>query len=92
MEKIILILSQLLFSYARTINVIHNSRGLMIPSLVSGTVVKITWLISTYLGVNSLITKDYISVVLYLLAGILGDYLAIKFRKKELKTEKSLCN
>jgi hypothetical protein len=82
MEKVVLVLSQLIFSYARTVNVIHNSKSLMIPSLISGTVVKITWLVSTYLGVNSLITKDYTSVVLYLLAGILGDYLAIKFRKK----------
>jgi len=82
MEKVILILSQLVFSYARTVNVIHNSKGLMIPSLISGTVVKITWLLSTYLGVNALITKDYLSVVLYLLAGILGDYLALKSRKK----------
>ena len=82
MEKVILILSQLIFSYARTVNVIHNSKGLMIPSLISGTVVKITWLLSTYLGVNALITKDYLSVVLYLLAGVLGDYLALKSRKK----------
>lgn len=83
MEKIILVLSQLLFSYSRTINVIHNSKGLIIPSLISGFVVKVTWLISTYLGVNSLITKDYFSVVLYLLAGVLGDYLALKFRKND---------
>lgn len=83
MEKVILILSQLVFSYARTVNVIHNSKGLMIPSLISGTVVKITWLLSTYLGVNALITKDYLSVVLYLLAGVLGDYLALKTRKNE---------
>jgi len=82
MEKVILILSQLVFSYARTVNVIHNSKGLMIPSLISGTVVKITWLLSTYLGVNALITKDYLSVLLYLLAGVLGDYLALKSRKK----------
>ena len=82
MEKVILILSQLIFSYARTVNVIHNSKGLMIPSLISGTVVKITWLLSTYLGVNALITKDYLSVLLYLLAGVLGDYLALKSRKK----------
>ena len=82
MEKVVLVLSQLVFSYARTVNVIHNSRSLMIPSLISGTVVKISWLVSTYLGVNSLVTKDYLSVFLYLLAGVLGDYLAIKFLKK----------
>ena len=82
MEKLALVLSQLTFSYARTVNVIYNSRSLMIPSLISGIFVKITWLISTYLGVNALITKDYFSVVLYLLAGVLGDYLAIKFLKK----------
>ncbi len=83
MEKIILIVSQLVFSYARTVNVIHNSKGLMIPSLISGTVVKITWLISTALGVNALITKDYLSIIFYLSAGILGDYLALKSRKKD---------
>lgn len=85
MEKIILIVSQLVFSYARTVNVIHNSKGLMIPSLISGTIVKITWLISTTLGVNALITNNYLSIILYLLAGMFGDYLALKSRKKDIQ-------
>lgn len=82
MEKLILIISQLLFSYFRTVNVIHNSKGLVAKSLFSGTMVKVTWLVSTYLGVNSLITKDYFMVFLYLLSGIIGDYLGLLKNKK----------
>lgn len=77
MEKLTLILSQLLFSYYRTTNVIHNSKGLILNSIFSGTMVKVTWLVSTYLGVNSLITKDYFMIFLYLASGVLGDYLGL---------------
>jgi len=77
MEKLTLILSQLLFSYYRTTNVIHNSKGLILKSIFSGTMVKVTWLVSTYLGVNSLITKDYFMIFLYLASGVLGDYLGL---------------
>lgn len=83
MEKVILIISQLIFSYARTINVVHNSKGLLVPSLVSGTIVKMTWIVSTYLGVNAFITKDYVCILLYLVAGLLGDYLALKDRNND---------
>lgn len=83
MEKLILVISQLLFSYFRTVNVIHNSKGMILQSLFSGTMVKITWLISTYLGVNSLITKDYIMIFLYLISGILGNYLGLLKNKKK---------
>lgn len=84
-EKLILIISQLLFSYFRTVNVIHNSRGMILQSLFSGTMVKVTWLVSTYLGVNSLITKDYFMVFLYLISGILGDYLGLLKNKSNVK-------
>lgn len=77
MEKLTLILSQLLFSYYRTTNVIHNSKGLILKSIFSGIMVKVTWLVSTYLGVNSLITKDYFMIFLYLASGVLGDYLGL---------------
>jgi len=56
-----------------------------VQSLFSGTMVKITWLVSTYLGVNSLITKDYFMVFLYLVSGILGDYLGLLKNKKNVK-------
>lgn len=82
MEKIILIISQLLFSYFRTTNVIHNSKGLILKSILSGLMIKITWLVSTYLGVNSLITKDYLMIILYLISGVAGDYLGILKNKK----------
>jgi hypothetical protein len=83
MDKVILIISQLVFSYFRTTNVIHNSKGLILKSIFSGTMVKVSWLVSTYLGVNSLITKDYFMIVLYLISGVAGDYLGLLTNKNK---------
>jgi hypothetical protein len=54
----------------------------MFQTLWSSLVVKITWLVSTYIGVNSLITKDYFTVFLYLVSGVVGDYLGMLKNKK----------
>jgi hypothetical protein len=45
--------------------------------------VKVSWLVSTYLGVNSLITKDYFMIVLYLISGVAGDYLGLLTNKNK---------
>lgn len=75
---IIIIASQFLFSYFRTLNVKHNTEGAVRKYLFSSSVIKISWLVSTYIGVNAMIMGDYLTAILYLVSGVLGDYVAIK--------------
>tara|TARA_R110000772_G_scaffold107132_1_gene209324 strand:+ start:257 stop:505 length:249 start_codon:yes stop_codon:yes gene_type:complete len=82
METIILIVSQILFSLSRTLNVRYVSKGKMISTLVAGFIVKITWLISSAIGINSVINQNWKNVLIYLLSGLIGDYLAMKIKIK----------
>jgi hypothetical protein len=82
METIILIVSQILFSLCRTLNVRYVSKGKTIATLVAGFIVKITWLISSAIGINSVINQNWKNVLIYLISGLVGDYLAMKIKIK----------
>lgn len=81
-EQIILIASQLTFSFCRTLNVRYTSRDKILPSLITSTLIKTTWIISTYLGINAMINMDFVTIVVYILFGVVGDYLSFKIKMK----------
>lgn len=82
MEKSILIISQLSFSFFRTLNVRYTSKDKVFMSILTGLIVKSSWLISSYIGINAIINKEYFTALLYILSGILGDYLSFKIKIK----------
>lgn len=81
-EILILLISQIAFSYFRTINTKQNIEGKTKSYLVSSVIIKISVLISTYIGILSIIDGNYLLTIIYVLSGVLGDYLGIKFYKK----------
>jgi len=83
MEQIILVISQLTFSFCRTLNVRYTSRDMILPSIITSTLVKITWIVSTYLGINAMINKDFTTIALYVVFGVIGDYLSFKIKIKK---------
>jgi|TARA_R110001592_G_scaffold225550_1_gene481519 hypothetical protein len=81
-EQIVLIISQLTFSFCRTLNVRYTSRDMILPSLITSTLIKTTWIVSTYLGINAMINKDFITIVVYIIFALIGDYLSFKIKIK----------
>mgnify|MGYP003649381714 CR=1 FL=1 len=81
-EQIVLIVSQLTFSFCRTLNVRYTSRDMILPSLITSTLIKTTWIVSTYLGINAMINKDFCTIILYIMFGVIGDYLSFKIKIK----------
>lgn len=83
-QACIIFVSNLLFIYFRTRNVMYNASRDRFGVFHSGIAVHITWLCSTSLGVNAMLHGDYILVVISLAGGLLGADLAItnKFAKK----------
>ncbi|HMR88776.1 MAG TPA: hypothetical protein PKD51_11520 [Saprospiraceae bacterium] len=83
-QGIIIFVSNLLFIYFRTRNVMYNATRDRFGVFHSGIAVHITWLCSTSLGVNAMLHGNYILVVLSLAGGLLGADWAItnKFTKK----------
>ena len=76
MSIIILILSQVLFSFFRTLNTRYVSRDKILMSLVTGTIIRVLWLITTYIGISAIFEGDYAVASVYVVSGVMGDYFS----------------
>ena len=81
-KYLILIISQIVFSFSRTLNVRYTAKERIAQTLVTGGVIKIAWLVSSAIGINALINQDYITALIYVLSGLIGDYLSFKIKVK----------
>jgi len=83
MEIVILIISQLVFSFMRNLNVRYTSRDKVVMSLITSMAVKIAWLFILYIGVKSMIDRDYITIIVFIVSGVCGDFLSFKIKIKD---------
>ena len=50
--------------------------------IVTSTLIKLTWLISSSIGVKSVLDGDWLTCGLYVISGLIGDYLSFKVKIK----------
>ena len=81
-KYLILIISQIVFSFSRTLNVRYTAKEKITHTLITGVVIKLTWLVSSAIGINALINQDYTTAIIYVISGVLGDYLSFKIKVK----------
>jgi len=77
-----LIISQIVFSFSRTLNVRYTAKERITQTIISGVVIKLSWLVSSAIGINALINQDYLTATIYVVSGVLGDYLSFKIKVK----------
>lgn len=75
---IILFLTQFIYIYLRTVNIIHTAEKRMVASVVTGIGIGITWLVSTAIGISAVMDGDWLLITIFLLGGGLGTFLGIK--------------
>jgi hypothetical protein len=80
MNLLILITSQILFSFSRTLNVRYTAKDKVLMGVITSTAIKLTWLVSASIGVNSVIERDWLTVSIYVISGVVGDYLSFKIK------------
>jgi len=80
LSAMIVLFTQIVFLYARTLNVIYTAERKLIQTLVSGNIIGIAWLISISLGVNALMTLQWQPIAGHLIGGSVGVIMA--FRRK----------
>lgn len=80
MKLLLLILSQSVFSFFRTLNVRYTAKDNVFMTLTTGAVVKLSWLVSAAIGVNSIIEHDWPTAAIYVISGVVGDYLSFKIK------------
>lgn len=78
MEYLLLSISQFGFSFTRTLNVRYTSKDMVVHTIITSVFIKIFWLYSSYAGINAIIKQDIIMICIYVLTGVLGDYLSFK--------------
>ena len=82
---IIVFISQTIFLWFRTLNVIYTSKLLVIPSVLTGIGIGISWLIAVAIGVNSILKLEFLPIVGHIIGGALGTVLGLYKEKQKLK-------
>jgi len=75
---LIVFISTIISIYFKTINVIYTSEKKLLPTMITGCGMGLTWLISTSVGMSSILSGQLIPILAYLIGGAIGNYLGIK--------------
>lgn len=75
---LVVLCTQFIFLYLRTLNVIYIAEKRMIPALITGTFIGITWLIAITFSFNAMVHLQWQPIVAYIIGGIIGTYQALK--------------
>lgn len=78
MAAAIVFVTQIIFLYLRTLNVIYTAERKVLGTILTGNGVSISWLLSMSIGLNSMFTGDWQPIVAFLVGGTIGTYWGIK--------------
>ena len=78
---LVVLVTQSVFLYARTLNVMYVAEKKLLPSLVTGLIVSIAWLVSIAIGVNAVMSMQWQPVMGYLLGSSVGVVIAFRYRR-----------
>jgi hypothetical protein len=82
---LVVLISQIIFIYLRTINVIYTAEMKVKPAIISGMGIGLAWLVSMAIGANSIMKGELLPILSFLIGGALGTYWGIR---KEIKRHK----
>lgn len=84
-SSLIVLLSQIVFIYLRTLNVIYTTERKVFLSIITGMGVGTLTLVSFSIGIKSILGGEIVPFSLFLVGGAIGTYLGIK---QNIKNEK----
>ena len=87
-SSLVVLISQIVFLYLRTLNVIYTADNKMIPAIITQNGVGLMWLISISIGIKSIMGGDALPIIMYLIGGSLGTYWGMKKESKKKDTIK----
>lgn len=82
-SSLVVLISQIVFLYLRTLNVIYTADNKMIPAIITQNGVGLMWLISMSIGIKSIMGGDALPIIMYLIGGSLGTYWGMKKESKK---------
>jgi uncharacterized protein YebE (UPF0316 family) len=84
-SSLVVLISQIVFLYLRTLNIIYTADNKMVPAIITQNGVGLMWLISISIGVKSIMGGDALPIIMYLIGGSLGTYWGMKKESKNWK-------
>lgn len=81
MSALIVLITQILFIYLRTINVVHISQGKRLEAIISGMGIGIFWLVTMALGANAVLKLQWQPIIAHLIGGAVGTYWGFNNKK-----------
>ena len=72
------IVSQFSLVFFKHLNVVMILKEELTKSMILTALIQISWLVSSAIGINALLKNDFITVVAYVIAGVIGSYFALK--------------
>ena len=81
-SALVVLISQIIFIYLRTINVIYTAEMKVRPAIISGAGIGLAWLVSMAIGADSIMKGQFLPILSFLIGGALGTYWGIR---KEIK-------
>lgn len=75
---LVVLITQIVFIYCRTINVIYVAEKKMIPAILSGNAIGIVWLISIAIGANAIMNLQWQPVAAHIIGGTVGTYYGLR--------------
>ena len=82
LSALVVLVTQIVFLYARTLNVMYTAERKLVAALISGNIIGIAWLISISVGVSAIMNMQWQPVMGHILGGSIGVIMAFKSRKK----------
>ena len=77
-SSLIVLFSQIVFIYLRTLNVIYTAERKIWPAIITGLGVGLLTIVSFSIGIKSFMGGEIIPFSLFLIGGAIGTYLGIK--------------
>ena len=84
-SAIVVLFSQIIFIYLRTLNVIYTAERKMVPSIITGNGIGLAWLVSMSIGADSIMQGEILPICTFLIGGTLGTYWGVKKETKKMK-------
>ena len=79
-EYLLLISTNLIFQASRTYNTRAIAKEDALTVLWSSFIVKLSWMVSTAIGIKSIFEGDLLLAGTYLITGIIGDFIGMKLK------------
>lgn len=83
-EYFLLVVTNLIFQASRTYNTRAIAREDTWKVIWTSVIVKVSWIISTTIGIKSMLEGDWLLITTYIVTGVVGDYIGMRLNYDQI--------